>query len=125
MQHLPPAQRVELKIGAQVLLLANLDLGAGLVNGSRGVVVDFVPDSKELEGDYGEIKLDVGKKGTKSRQESWKEALPKEFMELQKVKMLPIVMFVSGATSVCFLNPTLSPGADEHCRGCEASRLGD
>ena len=33
---------VQLKVGAQVLLLKNLDTNAGLCNGSRGVVIDFV-----------------------------------------------------------------------------------
>ncbi|GFR43218.1 hypothetical protein Agub_g4272 [Astrephomene gubernaculifera] len=39
------ADKVQLKVGAQVMLLRNLDVQAGLVNGSRGVVVGFKPAS--------------------------------------------------------------------------------
>jgi ATP-dependent DNA helicase PIF1 len=46
---------LELCVGAQVMLLVNLDLDAGLANGSRGVVVDFrgdgIPIVQFLHGD--------------------------------------------------------------------------
>lgn len=39
------ASVISLKVGAQVMLRKNLDVEAGLVNGSRGVVVDISPDA--------------------------------------------------------------------------------
>lgn len=35
-----------LRVGAQVVLLTNLDTKGGLVNGSKGVVVDFAPETR-------------------------------------------------------------------------------
>jgi ATP-dependent DNA helicase PIF1 len=44
-----------LKVGAKVVLLYNLDLKAGLVNGSQGTIIDFVNAEympNEVSGDY-------------------------------------------------------------------------
>jgi ATP-dependent DNA helicase PIF1 len=39
---LPAARTLKLRVGMQVMLLANLNVTEGLVNGSRGIVVSFV-----------------------------------------------------------------------------------
>lgn len=58
----PADDRLEVAIGAQVILLKNLDLESGLANGSRGVVVEFsmeeYPIVLFLNGKKVEIKED-------------------------------------------------------------------
>jgi hypothetical protein len=41
--------KISLKIGAQVMLKANLDISSGLANGSRGVIVDITEENIDVK----------------------------------------------------------------------------
>jgi ATP-dependent DNA helicase PIF1 len=107
---------IELKQGMQVVLLVNLDIKAGLVNGSQGVVTGFenadpakLPKAKEdgkaaqnyssvptLNGEHADVR----------------EANIRTFMDRAATKELPIVLFQNRVTQ------TILPD-------CRVSELGD
>ncbi|GAA5952397.1 hypothetical protein JCM21900_003803 [Sporobolomyces salmonicolor] len=90
-----PAQEIlKLKKGAQVLLLANLDMKRGLVNGSRGVIVDWIPRNLVPDVDTS-ISANGGKAG-KIGSEEWRQRAADEFMDEQKDDVYPVVFFACG-----------------------------
>ncbi|GAA5935910.1 uncharacterized protein JCM15063_001846 [Sporobolomyces koalae] len=99
----PAAKNLKLKRGAQVLLLANLDVKGGLVNGSRGVIVDWVsasdvPDPEDLlasptkNGKRLKNAGGAGRVGT----EEWRIKAADQFMDEQDKVFYPLVVFASG-----------------------------
>jgi ATP-dependent DNA helicase PIF1 len=57
LKHSIAPQKIQLCIGAQVMLLYNMDLSAKLANGSRGVIVDFVGDMPVVRFLHGEERV--------------------------------------------------------------------
>lgn len=76
LMHCPAARTIDLKVGAQVVLLRKVESLDGLVNGSRGVVTGFVASHKT-----GRIK---------GRMAQWYDEHP----------LLPVVKFTSNQAEI-------------------------
>ena len=62
LKHIQAPEMLELKKGAQVILLKNIDPDKGLVNGCRGVVVDFrvhPRSSNDMPREFKKVELPV------------------------------------------------------------------
>ncbi|GAA5936423.1 hypothetical protein JCM10213_000315 [Rhodosporidiobolus nylandii] len=100
--NVPPPQTLQLKKGAQVLLLANLDVKGGLVNGSRGVIVDWVDkDDVPIDAEDDERLLPnptqkAGVRGGAFGGEEWRMKAADEWADKQKEAVYPLVYFATG-----------------------------
>lgn len=87
---------LQLKQGQRVVLLANIDPSAGLVNGAQGEIIEFKPyDKKELpkapdkRGEDGELRGDHAK---------YREGQIKQFGSSNNRQAWPVVRFLNGVT---------------------------
>jgi ATP-dependent DNA helicase PIF1 len=80
---------LKLRVGAQVMLLANLDVTQGLVNGSRGVVVDFVSMAEAVQ----HLKNQAALRGSTKDEESMAEAELRAFAGVNDNIQFPKVLF--------------------------------
>lgn len=109
---------LEMKKGMLVILLVNLDMTAGLINGSQGVVIDWIPHDPKLHvpvvfddkrardrdptrltvgGDYADVKINS----------------VKEFIKNAPIKEWPVVKFDNGVTRTVIADCVVSQLGDE------------
>lgn len=88
----PVDARIELKIGASVLLCRNLSVEVGLFNGSQGVVVGFVQENEGKEDDGGIIISSDEEEEEEEQEESEK----KKHQTFQRKVLRPLVRFNNG-----------------------------
>lgn len=109
--------RVDLKEGMLVILLVNLDLPNGLVNGSQGIITGFDPyDAAKLP------KAESSRRGTEvitspvqslgGEHAALKEEQIKKFIERAAEKAWPIVRFNNGVTRTIYADCTVNELGD-------------
>jgi ATP-dependent DNA helicase PIF1 len=97
---------IELKQGMQVVLLVNLDIKAGLVNGSQGVITGFentdpakLPKAKEKgKGDQNHFSFPI----LSGEHAEVREGNIRTFMDRAATKELPIVLFQNRVSQTIF-----------------------
>jgi ATP-dependent DNA helicase PIF1 len=113
---------VELKKGMVVILLANLDLGRGLCNGTQGVIVDFeaYDTSKLLRPKGLERRLTLRELSSSDGKEQEKHTVLKEtkireFMERSAIekKFWPVVHFHNGEKRTVYAECSIEQRGDK------------
>ena len=95
---------VDLRVGMLVVLLVNVDISSGLVNGSQGVIVRFeITDIKNLpqqKGTHHELKSRLIQAFIRARKEKKEE------------EALPVVKFTNGVETIVYPHCTVSEFGD-------------
>lgn len=103
-------ERIELKAGMLVILLVNLDLQAGLVNGSQGKIVGFEQWNPNMAlvqrppGSPSRSGKDSKESDAVGEMLAWKEDQCRQFVERAANKEFPVVEFRCGVTRPIYPN---------------------
>ena len=108
-------EKIELKVDMLVILLANLDIKAGLVNGSQGKIVGFQPHEcgKRLLPRPGDLSSSKpGKSGKDDvgfhERVEFKEEQMQAFIRRAAIQEWPIVRFNNGVTTPIYAHCEIS-----------------
>ena len=111
---------VELKEGMLVVLLVNLSLEEGLVNGSQGVIVGFeehdeakLPKLKQRDEGRGRENLPASDFGIAGDYATLREMQVREFINGASKKEWPIVKFSNGAQRTIYADCTVNEEGDD------------
>jgi ATP-dependent DNA helicase PIF1 len=86
----------------RVVLLANLDMSAGLVNGSQGEIVGFEP--------YGETRAPRSPSGAHA---GYRQEQIEQFMRKSRDREWPVVVFTNGRRCAIYAECSVSTWGDE------------
>lgn len=109
--------KIELKKGMLVVLLHNLDIGAGLVNGSQGTIQGFEDyDPSKMPKASGKAReSDATQLGPSLVGDfaAFRELQLKEFIKQAEFKKWPIVTFLNGVTRTIYADCTVNELGDK------------
>lgn len=116
--------QVQLKEGMLVVLLANIDVDCGLVNGSQGTVIGFQPfaglDAEQKSEDYTSLSSSNptyrAPQGFTGRHAAYREDRIEEFMCAvpRTSREWPVVKFLNGQTTMIYAECMVTELGDEH-----------